>query len=62
MELKEFIDLQVEEIKKHRWIQSERAGRDLSLEAEHEWIRKYAALFRDFIEKTYGPVNSSCKN
>ena len=59
MELNEFIRLQIEEIKKHRWIESEHAGHDLSSEAELDWIHKYAALFREHIEKTYGPIKTS---
>ena len=33
-----------EEIKKHKWIESEKAGRDIGWEcAEHEWMRKHFA-------------------
>jgi hypothetical protein len=55
MNLKEFICLEIEEIKKHRWLESERAGKDLSTEAEIDWINKYSALFRKYIEEKYGP-------
>ena len=30
-----------EEIKKHKWIESEKAGRDLNGPAALEWIEKY---------------------
>ena len=31
----------IEEIKRHKWIQSEKAGRDLNGPAALEWIEKY---------------------
>jgi len=38
---------QVDEIHKHQWIESEKAGHDLGEEwAAIDWISKYAKLFR----------------
>ena len=37
---------QWEEILKHKWIESERAGRDLGTEAIIDWIQNYAAEWR----------------
>jgi len=34
------------QIEIHKWIQSEKCGRDLADEAVLEWIEKYAPLFR----------------
>ena len=56
MDNREFIRLQIEEIKKHRWIMSEKAGTDLSWLAEQDWVEKHAKLYREHIEKTYGPI------
>ena len=43
--------LQIKEILKHKWIESEKAGRDLGNQAVFEWIQKYAADFRAYWEK-----------
>lgn len=45
---KEFMEDQVKEIEKHKWIMSEKAGRDLGNEACKDWICKYAKQFREF--------------
>lgn len=42
---KRFMELQCEEIKKHKWIESEKAGYDLGKKAETDWIKKYAVEF-----------------
>jgi hypothetical protein len=44
------MNIQIEEIKKHKWIASEKAGRDLGDLAIHEWIDQYAAAFREYWE------------
>jgi len=51
-----FVAMEIEEIKKFKWIESEKAKRDLTGIAEEDWIRKYAEKFRDQIERKYGPV------
>ena len=43
---KEMVEKAREEIAKHRWIESEKKGIDLGVEAEYEWIEKYADLFK----------------
>ena len=45
--------LQREEINRYKWIQSERASRDLGGEAVLEWIQKYAAHWREWYENEY---------
>lgn len=43
----EFLSLQAEEIERHKWIESEKAGYDLGNNAIHDWIRTYAKNFRE---------------
>lgn len=38
---------QVQEIQKYIWVRSEQAGKDLSKDAETEWVQLYAAQWRD---------------
>ena len=40
----------------HRWIESEKAGRDLGVGAECDWILCFAPAFRRHIESTVGPL------
>jgi len=47
MELKQYLELQRREIERHKWIESEKAGRDLGLDAAIDWILKYADIFSD---------------
>ena len=42
---------QIEEILKHKWIMSEKEGRDLGEEAVWDWIERYAAEYRAYWEK-----------
>ena len=44
-DVKEYLRLEFEEILRHKWIQSEKAGRDLGEEAAFDWVNKYAAKF-----------------
>jgi hypothetical protein len=47
MELKHYLELQAREIERHKWIESEKAGKDLGKEAIIDWILKYAGIFSD---------------
>lgn len=49
----QFMIDEVEEMKKHAWIESEKAGRDVGTSAMREWVSKYAAQFRENWEKTH---------
>jgi hypothetical protein len=50
MDLKRFLELQTREIEKHKWIESEKAGHDLGVDAVIDWILKYADQFSaDFV-------------
>lgn len=46
-EFKKYLVAQREEILKHRWIESEKAGYDLGQVAVEEWIKAYAKDFRE---------------
>lgn len=44
--MKSFMDSQIDEINKHKWIESEKANYDLGDVAVKDWIKKHAANFR----------------
>jgi hypothetical protein len=41
----EYLMLQREAMLRHKWIESEKAGRDLGQDALFDWIEKHAAAF-----------------
>jgi hypothetical protein len=41
---------ELEEILKHKWIESEKAGYDLGESAIWDWIQRYAPQFRNYWE------------
>lgn len=43
----EYMQCQVEEINKYKWIESERCGKDLGDSAVKSWILKYSKAFRE---------------
>lgn len=46
-QLKTYLDAQVDEIQKYKWIQSERERHDIGFDrAAHEWSNKYGDSFR----------------
>lgn len=48
-ELKIYLDAQVQEIQKYKWIESERQRRDIGFErAALEWINLYSDSFRHY--------------
>ncbi len=47
-----FLEYQCEEIRKHKYIESEKAGRDLGIAAELEWVQKFAKDVRDWAESS----------
>ena len=47
MSTKEFNRLQLQEIDRHKWIESEKAGKDLGVGAVLEWIHQHARQFRE---------------
>lgn len=45
------------EIEKHKWIESEHAGRDLGETAILDWIIKYAASYRAWWDSIHGDID-----
>lgn len=45
---------EIHQMQKHRWIESERAQKDLGEEAYLDWIKKYAAGFREWVTSLPG--------
>ncbi len=50
----EFLRLQREEILRHKWIESEKARRDLGAQAVLDWISTYAKSWRAWYEQEHG--------
>jgi len=40
-----YYELQIVAIRQHRWIESEKAGRDLGKFAEYDWINRFGKIF-----------------
>lgn len=55
MNLRCYAEAQCEEMQKHRWIESEKAGHDLGESAYLDWVRKYAKSFREWWNMTREP-------
>jgi hypothetical protein len=53
MDQKKICQNQVEEMKRHRWIESQKAGRDVGREAFEDWIKKHAEKYRKEYNETY---------
>lgn len=47
---RDYLSCQREEILKHKWIESEKASRDLGSEAVFDWITRFAAQWRAIYE------------
>jgi hypothetical protein len=45
--LKQYMADQIKEIELYKWLESEKANRDLGEEAIKDWIEKHAAEFRE---------------
>lgn len=48
---KDFMSAQIKEIEVYKWLESEKAHRDLGEDAVKEWIKKYAKEFREKWQK-----------
>lgn len=53
MDLKHYLLHQKDEMLKYKWIQSQKAGKDLGEQALHEWIEKYGKAYREEYNKEY---------
>lgn len=51
--MKQFMADQIKEIEIHKWLESEKANRDLGEEAVKDWIEKHAEEFRKRWEEEY---------
>ena len=49
----QMLAMQREEIRKHLWIESEKAHKDLGRTAKLDWIQKYAAKWRRWYDREY---------
>lgn len=47
----EILHKELEEILKHKWIESEKVGYDLGDQAVWDWVQKYAHEFREYWQK-----------
>ncbi len=54
MTFDEYLALQREEILRHKWIESEKAGRDLGQDAVLDWIVNHARAFRRYLTEVGG--------
>ena len=56
MKYRDFIALEIEEMRRHKWIQSEKAGHDLGPEALLDWAERHDRDFhRHVVEEGRGP-------
>jgi hypothetical protein len=52
-EMKEFMNGQIEEMLKHKWIESEKAGYDLGEEANKDYLKNHASAYREGWNKNH---------
>jgi hypothetical protein len=56
MDLKKFLINQKIEIEKYKWVESQKANRDLGEQAVTEWVNKNAKKYREEYEETYNAL------
>jgi hypothetical protein len=54
MRYRDFIALEIEEMRRHKWIQSEKAGRDLGSEALLDWAEHHDLAFHQHVVEDLG--------
>lgn len=59
MDLKSYLEIQSREIERHKWIESEKAGKDLGMDAAIDWILKYADMFSDQFKDIHTQLEES---
>lgn len=59
--MKQYMSDQIKEMEVHKWIESEKAHRDLGEEALRDWITKHAEEFRDKWEEEHKNKDMSSK-
>lgn len=53
MDLKHYLIHQKEEMEKYKWIESQKAGKDLGENALREWVDKYGKKYREAYNTEY---------
>lgn len=53
---KEFLNDEMKEIERYKWLQSEKAKKDLGNSCCLQWIEKYAKKYREMWEKENGKI------
>jgi hypothetical protein len=56
MDLKTFLINQKLEIEKYKWVESQKANRDLGAEAVTDWVRKNAKQYRKEYDEVYNEL------
>ena len=59
--MKQYMSDQIKEMEVHKWIESEKANRDLGEEALRDWITKHAQEFRNKWEEEHKNEDMSSK-
>lgn len=58
-----FLSSQRLEMERHKWIESEKANRDLGIDAYFDWISKYAQQYREeYFIKYNIDINKNTRN
>ena len=57
-----FMLIQKEKIEKYKWVESEKAGRDLGQQAVVDWIRKYAKKYAEEWNNEHINNSGNCSN
>jgi len=61
MTIFEYLALEREEMLKHKWIESEKAGYDLGQQALFDWIENHADGFHRTTVEHYGSLEVPCR-
>jgi len=51
--MRAYMAMQVEEMKKHKWLESEKARRDLNGVALTDWVRRHSEAFAQYWQRTH---------
>ncbi len=50
----EMLQMELEEMLRHKWIESEKAGHDLGQDAMIQWAYTYDEIFHEYVKSRYG--------
>lgn len=62
MNLKKFLENQVNEMLKYKWVKGQKIGHDPGPEACEEWIKNYAAQYRKQYDELYNEILTEVYN